>query len=520
MKNNNVENQISRMKAMMSYGLTTENKNTYKSVEYEREGADGKMYGIVREGTKFYIKVADKKNGQVLKENYDYIGGFNNRKNYEYTSYANALKQFDLKMRSINESVNRKEIIIESWNPDKKEELAVEATERMRREIMRQRQIMGNAALIQEKKNYTVDLTEECCKVDKECAATQKDNIKKSKDGKGEPVGNGGDPFTEKVDAEQKATQTTNTKKEFKPVMNEGEQVLGWNDNADYLDTTHGTEIGDSAPFTEGEGTEKEMDNGVVEEGTAMHNTDNQNSPEVGTNEIGDDAPFTETVTEAFEDEFADDVEGEDFEADGEMMGDVEPDAEMDVDLDLDADVEGDDIEGLDDESFDTADPMEERISAMESLLNKIAEKLGVDAFEDDDLYGEEGVDAEPSEEEPIGDEAPVEDEPMGDEAPVEDDEQVEESYKVYESASAKKVVNEDNLDYFGKHPAYQKSPMELPSNKHKEMADYYDMNDDSVQNEEPYGKEIGDSAPFKIAPEAIENAITEAIVRALKKKI
>ena len=111
MKNNNVENQISRMKAMMSYGLTTENKNTYKSVEYEREGADGKMYGIVREGTKFYIKVADKKNGQVLKENNDYIGGFNSRKNYEYTSYANALKQFDLKMRSINESANRKEII-------------------------------------------------------------------------------------------------------------------------------------------------------------------------------------------------------------------------------------------------------------------------------------------------------------------------------------------------------------------------------------------------------------------------
>jgi hypothetical protein len=95
-----------------------------------------------------------------------------------------------------------------------------------------------------------------------------------------------------------------------------------------------------------------------------------------------------------------------------------------------------------------------------------------------------------------------------------------EEGVKVYESASAKRVVKEDNLDYFGKHPAYQKSPMELPSNKHKEMSDYYDMNDDSIQSEEPYGKKIGDSAPFEIAPEAIENAITESIMRILKKKI
>lgn len=508
---NNVENQISRMKAMMTYGLTTENKDTYKSIEYQREGADGKMYGIVREGTKFYIKVADKKNGQVVKENFDYIGGFRNRKDHEYTSYANALKNFELKMHSINESVGKKEIIIESWNPDKKEELAVESTEKMRREIMRQRQIMGNATMIQEKKNYTVNLMEECSKVDKDCAATQKNNIKKTSDGKGEPVGNGGDPFTEKVDAEQKATQTTNTKKEFKPVM-EGEQVLGWNDNADYLDTTHGTEIGDTAPFTEGEGTEAEADNGVVAEGTAMHNTDNQNSPEVGTNEVGDDDPFTKTVTEDFEFGAEDDV---DFEGDGEMMDDeMTSDVEMGEEPmdDESFDDEPVDDEAFGDESMDVEDPMEERISAIESLLNQIAEKLGVNAFEDDDLYGE------PEDEEDFDSEEPMDEEPVEGE-PVED-EPMEENYKVYESAAVKRLMREENLDYFGKHPAYQKSPMELPSNKHKEMADYYDMNDDSVQSEEPYGKEIGDSAPFEIDPESIENAITESILRILKKKI
>ena len=79
--------------------------------------------------------------------------------------------------------------------------------------------------------------------------------------------------------------------------------------------------------------------------------------------------------------------------------------------------------------------------------------------------------------------------------------------------------MKEDKLDMFGKHPAYQKEPMELPSNDHKEMQDYYDMNDESVENEQPYGQQIGDSAPFEIDPKAIENAIAESIKRILGNK-
>jgi hypothetical protein len=47
-------------------------------------------------------------------------------------------------------------------------------------------------------------------------------------------------------------------------------------------------------------------------------------------------------------------------------------------------------------------------------------------------------------------------------------------------------------------------------------------MNDDSVRNDNPYGEKIGDGAPFEIDPEAIDNAIAEAInrMRNGKKKI
>ena len=95
-----------------------------------------------------------------------------------------------------------------------------------------------------------------------------------------------------------------------------------------------------------------------------------------------------------------------------------------------------------------------------------------------------------------------------------------EDEFEVYESVNYRKMMSEDRLDYFGKHPAYQKEPMKLPTNKHQEMPEYYDMNDESVENEQPFGQKIGDSAPFKINPQDIENAIAESVKRILKKKI
>lgn len=547
---NNVNNQLNRMKAMMTYGLKTESKNnSYNSVEYQREGADGKLYGIVREGTKFYIKVSDKTKG-ALKEDFNYIGGFRNRKDNEYTSYANALKQFDIKMISLKEAKGNTKLMVESWNPENNEKLMVEATASMQREIARQRQIMGNAATIFESRNnYSVELMNEGCeKVDKACKEIEKGNLKgeKKHDCCGDVTCNGGDPFTEKAkDGEDskgvQATQKTNIGKAKEPVT-EGEQVLGWNDNADYLDTSHGTEVGDDAPFTEGEGTEKDLDNGTVAEGVAMHTQgENQNSPAVGTGEVGDDAPFDEKAKNELQEsgffhnpDVADDeqlpdtpdeivLDGEDVEDDFELDGEDdfgaddfggEEEEEPFGDEELEADFESD----LDEPALEGEGDVVTRAEFDELMakLDAIAEKLGVDVFEDDNLYDDESEGEESSEEDVDFDG----EEDFGDEESFEDE---EDDFEVYESRSYRKMMmKEDKLDMFGKHPAYQKEPMELPSNKHQEMPDYYDMNDDSVENEKPYGQQIGDSAPFEIDPQAIENAIAESIKRILgnKKKI
>lgn len=529
-----INSQLDRMKAMMTYGLQNESKKSvYDSVEYQREGADGKLYGIVREGTKFYIKVSDKTKG-ALKEDFNYIGGFRNRKDNEYTSYANALKQFDIKMISLKEAKGNTKLMVESWNPENNEKLMVEATASMQREIARQRQIMGNAATIFESKNtnYSVNLINEAEKpqtgdATSACGDPYTQAPKDGEDSEGVKAtqnNNIGKPEEPKLGSTSKAT----AKKEAK-VVKESEQVLGWNDNADYLDTSHGTEIGDDAPFTEGEGTEKDLKNGTVAEGVAMHTQgDNQNSPAVGTGEIGDDAPFTDKAKNELQEgcfneggeEPMDDFESEDeFSFEEEPFGSEEDfEGEESFEEPIEGEVDFESELGEEPVEDEFSGDLESRISAMEELLNKIAEKIGVDTFEDDNLYDDSEESGD--EEEPVDGEFGTEDD-FGGEEDLEGEE--EDDFEVYESRNYRKMMmKEDKLDYFGKHPAYQKEPMELPSNSHNEMPDYYDMNDDSVKNEKPYGQQIGDSAPFEIDPQAIENAIAESIKRILgnKKKI
>lgn len=546
----NTNEQLSRMKSLMNYGLKTESKQAYSSVEYQKVGADGNVYGIVREGTKYYIKSAPNKQN-LIKEDFSYIGGFRNRKDNEYNSFANAQKQFDLKMMSLKEANNKTDFNISSWNLDKKENVVVEASEKMQKEILRERQIMQNAMAINEKKAV-------CC----DAPSCPKDNI-----GKGEKpqTGNAENAVDhEKAELPKEMTEGKTCPKCGKnPCQCESvneEEVLGWNrGNDDYMDKSHGTEIGDSAPFDGPkarniDGGDKkvtntgEMKNGVVENhGTSMHDTDDQNKPAVGVGEgpsddnnkpfdnekgkqideavddfgaeddgpIGDDPMGDELGGDEFgdeDDEFGD--EGDDFGEEGDDFGE-----------------EGDDF-GEEDTYEIYEDDLESRVASMEDLLSQIAAKLGVEegpvddeAYEDDDIFGDEDEDDFEGED---------------DELPMESIRrrggiQIYET-RAYRNAMRKQRINEEGmtpfkdagrvpqgnmnkLGDFGKHPAWQKKVMELPPKDLKEFPGYYDMNDDSVKNDNPYGEKIGDGAPFEIDPQSIDNAIAEAFNRLKKNR-
>lgn len=135
-------NQLERMLKLMKLDETTNKQNTNSSLEYVTEGADGKMYGVVREGTKYFIKNSDIKGKNLVSEDFNYVGGFMEKNRCKFNSYTDAIKNLDMKLMSIKESCNSTVQIVEATNPAFKAERKVRETESMGIEIARQRQIM------------------------------------------------------------------------------------------------------------------------------------------------------------------------------------------------------------------------------------------------------------------------------------------------------------------------------------------------------------------------------------------
>lgn len=97
--------KLNRMRELM--GGTSINENTSKSVvELTKEGPDGKIYGVIREGHDYYIKTAENKENLVT-EDFKYIGGLQNKKDKVYPSYAKAIKMLNLKFMSLNEAAGK-----------------------------------------------------------------------------------------------------------------------------------------------------------------------------------------------------------------------------------------------------------------------------------------------------------------------------------------------------------------------------------------------------------------------------
>ena len=91
-----------RMKELMGLKPIVENKHT-SVVELTKLGPDGKVYGIVRENHEYYIKTAENKKDLVV-EDFNYMGGLKNKKEFAYPSYAKATKHLNLKFNSLYES--------------------------------------------------------------------------------------------------------------------------------------------------------------------------------------------------------------------------------------------------------------------------------------------------------------------------------------------------------------------------------------------------------------------------------
>lgn len=499
MNYNNFTQETSRMLELMKYGI---NENASKSsaprVEYSVKAADGLTYGIVNEGTKFYIKVAPKKDTQIVNEDFDYIGGERNKKQNEYKSYSLASKNLELKLMQINESHKANKVIIETTKKEPAADWQINETKEMRNAIDRMNQISRNVAMILEDKKDIKAYGEKVGNVD----TNWTDNDAKPNAYKEEPVGKThvakDEDWTDKDENPSKEVEKTNDKvgsthtsdtakkttgftekpkmpdtlKESKHVIKlTEEQVLAWNrSNDDYMDKSHGTEIGSSAPFDDKVCCKtsnqcEDSSEAVCEAEGPVHNSDTTLYPNGSTGDVAHDGdPFKE---------------GKDSKA--EANNGVIAESEFDNDDEIAG------FDGLDDNNDDVPFP----------------------EVEDEDEYeiefSDEGLD-EPSDDDLVHADGPVNDWPVNDSFDDEYDD--DESY--YDPNEEELYENE--LHDFGKHPAYRKAPFSLPANKEVAPNGARDWNDESAEGELPYGKKIGSSAPYEKVVQVITDSIMESL--------
>lgn len=560
--------QLERMKSLMTYGKINENADSSNncSLELHKEAADGKTYGIIKEFNKYYIKQASE-GKELMAEAYNYIGGYMNKKNYEYTSYNNALKNFELKLQSINEAQDCK-VNIETLDPFRREDVLVEGTQKMRDEIARQRQIMHNAAMIMnESKDYAVKGDGCMCNTKQPEAPTGKKGDEGGKEAKvvdqDNVNGTNGlekkaEPFTSNPIKAPKDTLKESCccgKKdccECGGKVNEEASATD-TDFDDGVDTGLHSEIGDGDPFEmkqtvedsvlseEASATDTDFDEGLpsnAEAGVGEPDTDHNNNPfkEDTKDELNEEDEFNVEDGDDFDDEDGFDLFGDD-EDDFDVEDGEGDDVNADVDVDVTTDDTVDDAENSVDSDVDETDPesIKAEIERLQSLLDDIEGTDDVDG-EDGDVEASVTVDGEDfgnGEEGSEGVEVDIND----DDFPVEDDFEditgdLDEEFDecgdgMFECTKeglmesivrdvTDSILNEDELHDFGKHAGYRKKPFELPETGQDRNQWGRDWNDESVHSEEPFGKQIGDSAPF----DQLVNAVTKEVMYQLKKGV
>lgn len=530
----NFDDTLARIKALCTYGMTNEDKHINTStLEYTKKAADGKYYGIVKECNHYYIKQTSE-GKEKLAESYDYIGGFMNKKNYQYDSYNNALKNLELKLSSINEAQNGR-VNVQTLDPFKKEDLVIEGTEKMRDEIARQRQIMYNASmLMNESIGFANVGTPEAPKgsndEDKPFTDTAKATGDKDPKENAENPEKQGEPFGDgKAPEKGKDVKDGDVYSDGKAVAAQhpsGGKVTRVNEGCCDTDFDEGLGKGEE-PANIGwdvEGQEKVNEDCCdtdLDAGVPSYPQAGIGSPDGHLMEDDEDDVYLDD--EEDEPEILDDEEVEDTDTFEDEESEEEPEGEEEIvdDEEEVVDEPAEDAELGDEEEieeFDENDPEALRLE-IERLQEKLAE-----------LEGEE-AEAEPMEEpaeEPIADEPseePTEEPEVGAEADIEElpeDFEDEDEFKfeaknrklnrIIESV-VKDILKEDELHVFGDHPGYRKKPMTLPPTGQDKNEHGEDINDDSVHNEEPFGKQIGDSSPYN----QLVNAVAKDVMYQLK---
>ena len=534
------DEQLKRMMHLMDYDNTlNESKKTNNGIECHRTAADGKEYGIIKEGAYYYIKTTtpDKMN---MVESYDYLNGFNRRNETRYNSYNSATKQLELHLMSINEAYGKHEDVTVANIDSSKEAFSI-LTEDARKELDRMHMIFENSFI-------------------------SKDNI-----------GNHGDP-------EKKGSSTgANTTKNNAPFEEKAEAKL------DKVVDKKGTVEGATSDYTKvGDADSKLQHSNKMEKGKSGDEEYKDAHDDLEGEGVADKKPSGAKVVkmnESFEkpEDWQDtEFEGTFTDKDGNvyMPDDYEARAdryEGEQELLDDEEIFGDDEKELQQPEGEEGivgfgeEPMEDDL---DSLLQEFLDpqtNVSVASNNADSNNGNSASASIPLEEEEMVEEEekivgpdPVLDGPHGKGNSVHGEktmDRIEETVEritrmVVESLCKEekkckcgkksctckdgeckckeeknintlqeaidKIVKEEvtKLDVWGKHPRYRKEPMSTPANKDvKAGTADKDWCDASVKGNQAYGQKIGSSAPFEKEVDALTEKVFEAVKKTLVKK-
>ena len=100
--------KLDRVRELMGKMQPLNESTSFSELELIKKGPNNVIYGIVRENHKYFIKTTNKTSGTLVAEDFDYIGGLQNKFSEAYNSYAAVTKQLNLKFDMLNESLGIK----------------------------------------------------------------------------------------------------------------------------------------------------------------------------------------------------------------------------------------------------------------------------------------------------------------------------------------------------------------------------------------------------------------------------
>lgn len=545
------DEQLSRMQYLMGYKMpVNENKN---GVEYSVVAADGKRYGIIKEGAKYYIKVSDA-NKQNIAESYEYINGILAKKENEYKSYNDATKHLELKVMSLNESHggNVKASIFDSKCSEK---VFSTLTEEARKELNRMHQIFETANTIGKNNTGNPEAPKTASfseKIGKPFEETTKAELDKDLKATADSPEKQGEPFEKEEtvtdadmesDKNPKCTDCSCKDYEDAKYVPDNSVANKKPSGGKIVKVNESTNISDDILNErdilgiDDELTDDELDGFISDDGTMY----------------GDNVDFDENTSEEnnFDDEYV--IDSDELGIDN-MPG---PDPRFAGKKISDEDFINS-IDGL--PSYDNDEMRIESKLSLKRIVESVCDNIIKQNINEigDTLKGQNKLGKLAKRKNMQGDEQGFTD--VDTYAMNRQYEKYPEKYKngsyqerpfndikrgAYQSAydhgylgtkgflkdrftnesftdKLTRIIKEEmtNLGVWGKHPGYRKKPMTTPSNTEviKTKGDK-DWNDDSVKGEKPFGQKIGCSAPYDEVVNMLTDAVMKNITESLKKK-